>query len=126
MVLLENNGVLPLKDNQKILLTGPNANSMWAMCGDYSFPAMTYFWKMITEDLDHPHVIGLLEGMKSHKPSGVELLYSRGCDWTEEIETKYLKGGDERAWDYYILHRKVDSGEKAASVMLSWLPSARM
>ena len=113
VVLLENNGVLPLKDNQKILLTGPNANSMWAMCGDYSFPAMTYFWKMITEDLDHPHVIGLLEGMKSHKPSGVELLYSRGCDWTEEIETKYLKGGDERAWDYYILHRKVESDEKA-------------
>ena len=24
---------------QKILVTGPNANSMWAMCGDYSFPS---------------------------------------------------------------------------------------
>ena len=24
----------------KILLTGPNANSIWAMCGDYSFPSM--------------------------------------------------------------------------------------
>ena len=113
VVLLENNGVLPLKDNQKILLTGPNANSMWAMCGDYSFPAMSYFWKMVTEDLDHPHVIGLLEGMKSRKPSGVEILYSRGCDWTEVVETKYTKAGDERAWDFYILNRKVDSGEKA-------------
>ena len=86
---------------------------MWAMCGDYSFPAMTYFWKMIMEDLDHPHVVGLLEGMKSRKPSGVEILYSRGCDWSEEIETKFRKDGDERAWDYEILHRKVDSGEKA-------------
>ena len=113
VVLLENNGILPLKNNQKILLTGPNANSMWAMCGDYSFPAMTYFWKMIMEDLDHPHVVGLLEGMKSRKPSGVEILYSRGCDWSEEIETKFRKDGDERAWDYEILHRKVDSGEKA-------------
>ena len=113
VVLLENNGILPLKNNQKILLTGPNANSMWAMCGDYSFPAMTYFWKMIMEDLDHPHVIGLLEGMKSRKPANVEILYSRGCDWTEEIETKFTKDGDERAWDYEILHRKVESGEKA-------------
>ncbi len=113
VVLLENNGILPLKDKQKILLTGPNANSMWAMCGDYSFPAMTYFWKMVTEDLDHPHVIGLLEGMKSRKSADVEILYSRGCDWTEDIETKYTKSGDERAWEYYILHRKVESGEKA-------------
>ncbi len=113
VVLLENNGILPLKDKQKILLTGPNANSMWAMCGDYSFPAMTYFWKMVTEDLDHPHVIGLLEGMKSRKSVDVEILYSRGCDWTEDIETKYTKSGDERAWEYYILHRKVESGEKA-------------
>ncbi len=113
VVLLENNGILPLKDKQKILLTGPNANSMWAMCGDYSFPAMTYFWKMVTEDLDHPHVIGLLEGMKLRKSADVEILYSRGCDWTEDIETKYTKSGDERAWEYYILHRKVESGEKA-------------
>ena len=113
VVLLENNGILPLKDNQKILLTGPNANSMWAMCGDYSFPAMTYFWKKVMEDLDHPHVIGLLEGMKSRKPASIDILYSRGCDWTEEIETKYTVSGDERAWEYEILHRKVDSGEKA-------------
>ena len=40
-------------------------------------------------------------------------MYSRGCDWTEEIETKYTVGGDERAWEYAVLHRKVDSGEKA-------------
>ncbi len=113
IVLLENNGILPLKDKKNILITGPNANSMWAMCGDYSFPAMTYFWKMITDDLDHPHVVKLLEGMENKKPDGMTIKYSRGCDWTEEIETKLSQGGDERAWDYKILHRKVDSGEKA-------------
>ena len=112
VVLLENNGILPLKDAKKIFLTGPNANSMWAMCGDYSFPAMTYFWKMMMTDLDHPHVVGLLEGMKGHKPEGVDILYSRGCDWTEEVETKFTQAGDERAWEYALLHRKVDSGEK--------------
>ena len=114
VVLLENNGVLPLKaDLKNVLLTGPNANTMWAMLGDYSFPAMSYFWKMQKEDLDHPHVVGLLEGMKDRKPEGMNLLYERGCDWTEEVETKYTEGGDERAWEYYLLHRKVDSGEKA-------------
>ena len=133
VVLLENNGVLPLNDyfstiqllnsqlhkrqdslsSTKVLLTGPNANSMWAMCGDYSFPAMTYFWKKVTEDLDHPHVVTLLEGMKAQKPEGVEILYSRGCDWTDSIETDFVKNGDARAWEYELLHRKVDSGEKA-------------
>ena len=125
IVLLENkDNVLPLaprSSNTKILLTGPNANSMWAMCGDYSFPAMTYFWKKVENDLDHPHVITLLEGMKDYlndnvngnENGNVNLLYSRGCDWTEEIETKFTVSGDERAWEYEILHRKVDSGEKA-------------
>ena len=113
IVLLENNGILPLKDTKNLLLTGPNANTMWAMCGDYSFPAMTYFWKKVTDDLDHPHTITLLEGMKARLPEGVNLLYERGCDWTEEIETKYRELGDERGWEYEILHRKVDAGEKA-------------
>jgi beta-glucosidase len=114
VVLLENNGILPLDiTNTKVFLTGPNANSMWAMLGDYSFPAMSYFWKKVENDLDHPHTITLLEGMKAGKPEGVSLTYSRGCDWTEEIETKFSELGDERAWEYEILHRKVDAGEKA-------------
>lgn len=113
VVLLKNDGILPLKEHKNILLTGPNANSFWAMCGDYSFPAMSYFWKKMAVDPEHPHIVDLLEGMESRKPGDVTVMYSRGCDWTEEIETKYSKDGDERAWDYQILHRKVDSGEKA-------------
>lgn len=113
VVLLENNGILPLTKPGKILLTGPNANSMWAMCGDYSFPAMAYFWKHVTEDLDHPHIVGLLEGMKGRVPEGMEIMYSRGCDWTEEMETKLERGGDERAWMANRQHRRVDSGEIA-------------
>ncbi len=115
VVLLKNSGVLPLSGKQRVFVTGPNANSMWAMCGDYSFPSMTYFWKMNDKDLDHPHVVGLWEGMRDRRPADIELSYSRGCDWTEEIETKLSHGGDERAWDYKMLHRKVDAGEKADS-----------
>lgn len=113
VVLLENNGILPLKDPAKVFVTGPNANSMWAMCGDYSFPAMAYFWKHVKDGLDDPHIVGLLEGMRGRRPDGFEITYSRGCDWTEEIETKYSQVGDERAWEYALLHRKVDSGEIA-------------
>lgn len=113
IVLLENNGILPLKQPGNVFVTGPNANSMWAMCGDYTFPAMAYFWKKITEGLDNPHIVGLLEGMKGRCPEGFNVTYSRGCDWTEEIETKFTIAGDDRAWEYEILHRKVDSGETA-------------
>ena len=116
IVLLENNGILPLKPSTtNILLTGPNANSIWAMCGDYTYPAMSYFWKKVEDvaDRDNPHIVKLLEGMNERKPEGVNVMYSRGCDWTEEIETKYDEMGDERAWEYDLLHRKVDSGEKA-------------
>jgi beta-glucosidase len=113
VVLLENNGVLPLKEAKNILLTGPNANSFWAMCGDYTYPAMSYFWKKMEDTPKEPHIVNLLEGMTQSKPEGVNLMYSRGCDWTEEIETKFSELGDERAWEYDILHRKVDAGEKA-------------
>ena len=115
VVLLENNGILPLTA-KNILLTGPNANSFWAMCGDYTYPAMSYFWKKKEDVPDNPHIITLLEGMKDaikHQPSDINLLYSRGCDWTEDIETKFSELGDERAWEYEILHRKVNAGEKA-------------
>ena len=114
VVLLENNGILPLKDVKNVLLTGPNANSIWAMCGDYTYPAMSYFWKKVEDvaDRDNPHIVKLLEGMQNRKPEGINVMYSRGCDWTETIETKYAEGGDERAWEYELLHRKVDAGEK--------------
>lgn len=118
IVLLENNGILPLA-GKKILLTGPNANSIWAMCGDYSFPSMFYFWqswKKKWDDSHLPHIVKLLEGMEASKPADVQIKYSRGCDWTEEIETKFEESGDKRAWEYQLLHRKVDAGEKADKV----------
>ena len=115
VVLLKNDGVLPLKGEKKnVALVGPNANSMWAMCGDYSYPAMRYFWKSSIEDGSRPHVVGLREGLENNKPEGFAVNYSRGCDWTEEVETVVDQSGDPRtAYLYYIQNRKVDSGEEA-------------
>ena len=123
VVLLKNNGVLPLANNpsnssnpsnSKIFLTGPNANTMWAMCGDYSYPSMRYFWKMSIEDDMHPRIVGLKQGMTDRLPEGMNLTYSRGCDWTEEVETIVESSGDPRtAYLVDIQNRKVDSGEEA-------------
>ena len=73
VVLLENNGVLPLKNVKNVFVTGPNANSIWAMCGDYTYPAMSYFWKMVDYKSEAPHIVKLLEGMQNHKPEGMRL-----------------------------------------------------
>lgn len=112
IVLLENNGVLPLKPGQKLFLTGPNANSMWAMLGDYTFHSMRYFWQMKHEDDMHPHIVGLKEGLEHKLPNGTQMTYSRGCDWSETVETWIEEGGDQRS-DYLrqILNRKVPHHE---------------
>lgn len=108
VVLLGNNGVLPLKAPQEIFLTGPNANSMWSMLGDYSFHSMRFFWQRQIEDELHPVIVTLKDGMEARMPEGFGLSYSRGCDWTEEVETIIEEGGDERAqYMRSILDRKV-------------------
>ena len=112
VVLLKNDGVLPLSKPQHIALTGPNANQMWAMTGDYTYPSMRYFWQVKTEDGEHPHIVTLREGLEKRKPEGFTLSYSRGCDWTENVETIVENSGDDRVkYLIYLQNRKIDSGE---------------
>ena len=111
VVLLKNNGILPLKEPQKIALTGPNANSMWAMMGDYTYKAMLYFWRRRLPDNTNPHVVGLKEGLEAKMPAGFSIAYERGCDWTEQDETTITAGGDSRANMLRRMRRRVDSGE---------------
>ena len=116
VVLLKNNGTLPLIRPEKIFLTGPNAHSMWAMLGDYTYHSMRYFWQLKIEDDMHPHIVSLKEGMSAKLPQGCTLEYSRGCDWTEKVETIIAEGGDSRAaYMRSIQNRRIDSGEKADS-----------
>lgn len=127
VVLLKNdkpNGageaILPLtaeklaKLGGRILLTGPNANSMWALSGDYTFQSMRYFWKKKEESPLRPKYVSLKDGMEQKLPNGGTLLYSRGCDWTDVPETIMEKGGDPRvAEQKTINNRMVDSGDAA-------------
>lgn len=114
VVMLENNGALPLKKGQKIFLTGPNAQSMYAMLGDYTYQAMSYFWRHQEADDQHPRIVNLYDGLKNRLPEGFELNYERGCDWTDEVETVIAEGGDERARQHqqWQLGRKIDGKEE--------------
>lgn len=121
VVLLQNNGVLPLAPapadsarKTQLFLTGPNANAIWAMMGDYTYPSMRYFWQMKTESGLTPKIVGLKEGMEQRMPQGFNLTYSRGCDWTETVETWIEEGGDSRAeWMRALLDRTVQHPEEA-------------
>ena len=114
VVLLQNNGILPLKEEKKIALTGPNANTMWAMLGDYTYQSMRFFWKTSIEDDMHPRIVNLKDGLTNRLPKGCTLDYTRGCDWTEEVETVVEQSGDPRvAYLHDIQNRMIDSGEEA-------------
>lgn len=127
IVLLKNapaddgtDAILPLNAEKlsqlggRVFLTGPNANQMWALAGDYTFQAMHYFWQKKEESPLHPKYVFLKEGMEQKMPNGGTLLYARGCDWTDEPETIMEKGGDPRvAAQKTIDDRMVDSREPA-------------
>ena len=64
IVLLENNGVLPLDRNARIALIGPNADNPYNQLGDYTAPQ--------AED----HVVTMLEGLQA---KGADVRYVKGC-----------------------------------------------
>ncbi len=97
IVLLKNDGALPLKAPQKIALVGPNADSMWAMLGDYTYPSMQLFWRGIDTGNPGNQTPSLRECMESKLPAGCEMAYTAGCDWTEPAAKTTAGGGDERA-----------------------------
>lgn len=87
-VLLKNNGILPLRGGQKILLTGPNADSFQALLGDYTYQSLSGFWWNIPTDPERPKLITLREGLAAKLGGGARLAYERGCNWSEVDEVK--------------------------------------
>ena len=56
---------------------------------------------------------------QNRKPEGVNVMYSRGCDWTEDVETKFSELGDERAWEYELL-------QPLQKTVWSWLKTSKI
>ena len=114
VVLLQNDGILPIKGQRKILLTGPNSDGIWAMCGDYTYQSMKFFWRKQMPSFFNPKIISLRDGMTQKLPLGCAIAYERGCDWTNVPVTKIQKGGDPRTvWMLEMKNRHVPEPEPA-------------
>lgn len=80
MVLLKNNGILPLKkDYKKILVLGPNADDIELLNGNYGG----------TPTNNHQH--SLLEGIRNAVPN-TEVAYTKACELDDEYVTTYHIG----------------------------------
>ena len=64
IILLKNNGVLPLAKDLTVALIGPNADNMYNQLGDYTAPQ--------AED----HVVTMREGLEA---KGINVHYVKGC-----------------------------------------------
>jgi beta-glucosidase len=75
IVLLKNDGVLPLPKNLKaIAVIGPNANEPRNMLGDYHYDAH------LAKDTVSVKVVTVLEGIKNKVSKDTKVLYAKGCD----------------------------------------------
>ncbi len=89
IVLLKNNGILPLKVDEikDIALLGPNSDNVFCLLGDYTYQSMiTYFWGQ-TFDPNSPKIVSIVEGLENKLGDKVNIHNERGCDWTEPIGT---------------------------------------
>lgn len=94
IVLLKNNGILPLSDSiTKIALVGPNAASVHCLLGDYTYQAMRAFWKSAAFDPNNPKLITLKEGLEHNVGKQVVILHERGCDWSAPLEAQIDAAG---------------------------------
>lgn len=94
IVLLKNNGILPLKEDvKKIALVGPNAATTQGLLGDYTYQAMRAFWKSEEYDPLNPKLVTLKEGLEKALGNNVDIQHERGCDWSATLEAKIDKSG---------------------------------
>ena len=105
MVLLHNDGILPLAKNlKKIAVVGPNANDAALLNGNYGGTPTA------------EHTFTLLQGIQAAVP-GTEVFYAQGCPLTEGYETiSYMKDFNEGQGMYVEFFNNNDlEGEPAAT-----------
>lgn len=90
VVMLKNNGVLPLDNSLRIAVVGPNANSYWSLIGDYAYTSMMSFWHRQAPDWSSPGMSTVLDGLKRN----MNVAYDRGCDWCSLGEASIKTSGD--------------------------------
>lgn len=94
IVLLKNNGILPLKKEvKKIALVGPNAATVHGLLGDYTYQSMISFWWSKPFDPNNPKLISLSEGLHNALGDDISIQHERGCDWSAPLESVIKKDG---------------------------------
>ena len=96
-VLLKNEGVLPLKEGVRILVTGPNANSLRTLNGGWS-----YTWQGAADDYA-PQYHTILEALQKRFPGQVSY----------EAGVRYLPGNDWQAEDASDIAKAVAAAHRA-------------
>ncbi len=95
LVLLKNNGILPLKKAvKKIALVGPNADAVESLLGDYTEQTLSLYWGKKPLSGTDPKLYTLLEGLTNKVDASVTVLYERGCEWTASYKEAVEKVGD--------------------------------
>ena len=105
LVLLKNDGTLPIKPSvKKIALIGPNADTWRCMVGDYSYPSMR---ELLCQDPpEGSGYVGLtqadnekmpveiptvFESLKQALPSSMKVLYAKGCDVSSKDQSGFAE-----------------------------------
>ena len=78
LVLLTNNGVLPLKNIKKLAVVGPNAAGTINLCGDYHIAAHRNYTR------DSVRMVSILEGIRQRAGNRIAVLHAPGCAWNDE------------------------------------------
>ena len=105
MVLLKNDGILPLKKTiSKLAVIGPDADSTRSLMGDYSYTATaellafaphpdSAFSGMSQEEAGKPTVrmVTLFEGIRDVVPPATSVDYARGCDVKSADESGFAE-----------------------------------
>lgn len=117
VVLLKNDGLLPLSDSVKtIALVGPNADSYYSLLGDYTWMGISEFFMHHPMNRETPKLITLLDGLKNRMPD-CKILYERGCEWTgAEDNVHGRENGDDRgksAGRHPVEHHDMPNEERA-------------
>ena len=88
LVLLENNGILPLKTTpKKIAVIGPNADDIRAQYGDWTFFSHPYESSEDCKPLSDYYTV--LRGVKTIFPES-EVVYAKGCHIMGETDNSML------------------------------------
>ncbi|WP_316861695.1 glycoside hydrolase family 3 N-terminal domain-containing protein [uncultured Cohaesibacter sp.] len=81
VVVLANDGILPLSGQKRIAVIGPTADDPLALLGDYSFPVHLIH---NDEEEEIEGIVTPLAGLKDCLGATAEIIYARGCNILDE------------------------------------------